>query len=126
MTSTKQSGYNIPADLVATARLVIHQVVTNHGARGSPVQSALLASKLFEAIKATLDSTSRTDPATIGLLRAALDQCRRSVGDDAVLAPELLEAELRATLEILEEGWRGRIRADRGQRRFTVINGGRA
>jgi hypothetical protein len=113
----------IAVDLVRTARIVLNTVARNIGSNGSGVYSALLASQLYEMIKAELARTPRNAGAVVGVLSAALDQCRNAAVhvDD----PALLEGKLRAAVEILEAG--PPDRADAGARpRFTVIEGGRA
>src|SRR4051812_39392778 len=100
--------FSVPANLVHTARVVVYQVAANVKTGGSVVHTALLASQLYEAIKRSLRD-ARYDGATIGLLHAALDQCRRSVAGGEI-EHDLMEAELRETLRILESGWRPAVR----------------
>ena len=118
---------SVPANLVHTARIVVYQVTANVKAGGSTVHTALLASQLYEAIKRCLRERSRYDAAAVGLMHAALDQCRRSVAQD--IAHELMEAELRETLRMLEAGWRPGAREVaevRPRPQLRVIAGGRA
>jgi hypothetical protein len=115
----------VPIDLVRTARIVVDSVARNNAHDGSGVYSALLASQLYESIKGELARTPRSAAATVGVLSAALDQCRNAAVH--VDAPVLMEGKLRAAVEILE----GAMRADAPSRdpakpRFTVIEGGRS
>ena len=114
-----------PVDLVRTARIVVDTVAHNNGSEGSGVYSALLASQLYESIKAELGRTPRHLAATVGVLSAALDQCRNAAVH--VDAPALMEGELRAALEMLETGMRaGKLngRDTGGKPHLTVIQGG--
>src|ERR1700752_2343556 len=119
---------SVPANLVHTARVVVYQVAANVKAGGSVVHTALLASPLPEAIIRILRERARYDAATIGLLHAALDQCRRSVASED-MAHALMEGELRETLRILEAGWRPGAREavdPRPRPQLRVIAGGLA
>jgi hypothetical protein len=119
---------SVPANLVHTARVVVYQVAANVKADGSVVHTALLASQLHEAIMRCLREKARYDVATIGLLHAALDQCRRSVASEDI-AHALMEGELRETLRILEGGWRPGVRESvevRPRPQLRVIAGGLA
>jgi len=113
----------IAVDLVRTARIVLDSVARNIGNNGSGVYSALLASQLYEMIKAELARTPRHAAAVVGVLSAALDQCRSAAVH--VEDPALLEGKLRAAVEMLEAGPQGRAPAD-SRPRLTVIEGGRA
>lgn len=113
----------VPVDLVRTARIVVDSVARNIANDGSGVYSALLASQLYETIKDELARTPRQAAATVGVLSAALDQCRHAAVH--VDSPDLMEGELRATVETLERG----MQADAAARtasthRFKVIEGG--
>jgi hypothetical protein len=116
---------SVPVDLVRTARIVVDSVARNVAKDGSGVYSALLASQLYETIKDELARTPRQAAATVGVLSAALDQCRNAAVH--VDAPALMEATLRAAVETLERGMQSTApaRADMGSRpRFTLIEGG--
>ncbi len=114
---------SVPVDLVRTTRIIVDSVARNIANDGSGVYSALLASQLYEAIKGELTRTPRQAAATVGILSAALDQCRHAAVhvDD----PTLMEGELRAALETLERGT-GAGAPARGATtpRFKVIDGG--
>ncbi len=111
----------IPVALVDTARTIVETATRNIGDNGSPVYSALLASQLFEAIKIELGRTPRHEAENVGVLSAALDQCRTaSVHVDQ---PGLMAGQLRAALEMLEAAAPAR-RPNRGRPRLTVIEGG--
>jgi hypothetical protein len=117
----------VPIDLVRTARIVVDSVARNNANDGSGVYSALLASQLYESIKGELARTPRHAAATVGVLAAALDQCRDAAVH--VDAPVLLEGKLRAAVEILEGGMQaGAPSRDSAtsKPRFTVIEGGRS
>ena len=113
---------SVPVDLVRAARVVVDSVARNIANHGSGVYSALLASQLYETIKGELARTPRQAAATVGVLSAALDQCRHAAVH--VDAPNLMEG-LRATVETLERGMQtdAAARAVRPPR-FTVIDGG--
>jgi hypothetical protein len=115
----------VPVDLVRAARIVADSVARNIANDGSGVYSALLASQLYESIKGELARTPRQAAAVVGILSAALDQCRNAAVH--VDAPVLMAGKLRAAVEILE----GAMQADAPspaapKRRFTVIEGGRS
>jgi hypothetical protein len=115
----------VPVDLVRAARIVADSVARNIANDGSGVYSALLASQLYESIKGELARTPRHAAAVVGILSAALDQCRNAAVH--VDAPVLMAGKLRAAVEILE----GAMQADApdpapAKRRFTVIEGGRS
>ncbi|HXW24521.1 MAG TPA: hypothetical protein VEK73_07235 [Xanthobacteraceae bacterium] len=115
----------VSIDLVRTARIVVDSVARNIANDGSGVYSALLASQLYESIKEELARTPRQAAATVGILSAALDQCRSAAVH--VEAPALLEGKLRAAVEILERGIEAGPPPRTGSsRRFTVIEGGRS
>jgi hypothetical protein len=115
----------VPIDLVRTAWIVVDSVARNNANDGSGVYSALLASQLYESIKGELARTPRHLAVTVGVLSAALDQCRDAAVH--VDAPVLLEGKLRAALEILEGGMQaGAPSRDSTKPRFTVIEGGRS
>jgi hypothetical protein len=118
---------SVPVDLVRAARSVVDGVARNIANDGSGVYSALLASQLYESIKGELARTPRSAAATVGVLSAALDQCRNAAVH--VDAPALLEGKLRAAVEILEGGAQtGAPRPARtdSKPRFTLIEGGRS
>jgi hypothetical protein len=113
----------VPVGLVRTARIVVDSVARNIANDGSGVYSALLASQLYETIKDELAHTPRQAAATVGVLSAALDQCRHAAVH--VDHPDLMEGELRAAVETLERG----MQTDAAARavsapRFKVIAGG--
>ena len=114
---------SVPVDLVRAARIVVDSVARNIANHGSGVYSALLASQLYETIKGELARTPRQAAATVGVLSAALDQCRHAAVH--VDAPDLMEGQLRAAVETLERGMQTN-EAARAVRpaRFTVIDGG--
>jgi hypothetical protein len=113
----------VPVDLVRTARIVADSVARNIANDGSGVYSALLASQLYETIKGELARTPRQAAATVGVLSAALDQCRNAAVH--VDAPALMEGELRAAVETLERGMQAGAAARAASTpRFTVIEGG--
>ena len=115
----------VPVDLVRAARIVVDSVARNIANHGSGVYSALLASQLYETIKGELARTPRQAAATVGVLSAALDQCRNAAVH--VDAPDLMEGELRAAVETLERAVEANAPARAGSApRFTVIEGGRA
>jgi hypothetical protein len=93
---------NLSADLLRTARSVIEAATRTVETGGSTVHAALLASQLYEALKAELDAADRQESAKIGLLAAAIDQCRRAAC--STTRPAIIAAELRATLALLESG----------------------
>src|ERR1700751_4770133 len=92
----------VPVDLVRAARIVVDSVARNVANHGSGVYSALLAAQLYEKIQGDLARTPRQAAATVGVLSAALDQCRHAAVH--VDAPDLMEGELRAAVETLERG----------------------
>jgi hypothetical protein len=112
----------VPVDLVRAARIVVDSVARNIANDGSGVYSALLASQLYETIKGELARTPRQAAPTVGILSAALDQCRHAAVhvDD----PALMEGELRAALETLERGIGTGAPARAMAPRFRVIDGG--
>jgi len=113
----------VPVDLVRAARIVVDSVARNIANDGSGVYSALLASQLYETIKNELARTPRQAAATVGVLSAALDQCRNAAVH--VDAPDLMEGELRAAVETLERAMQtGPAARTAGAPRFTVIEGG--
>jgi S-adenosylmethionine:diacylglycerol 3-amino-3-carboxypropyl transferase len=113
----------VPVDLVRAARIVVGSVARNVANDGSGVYSALLASQLYETIKNELARTPRQAAATVGVLSAALDQCRNAAVH--VDAPDLMEGELRAALETLERAMQtGAAARIATPPRFTVIEGG--
>ena len=114
---------SVPVDLVRAARIVVDSVARNIANHGSGVYSALLASQLYETIKGELARTPRQAAATVGVLSAALDQCRHAAV--YVDAPDLMEGQLRATVETLERGMQTNTAAQAARTpRFTVIEGG--
>ncbi|HEV2956347.1 MAG TPA: hypothetical protein VGX95_09520 [Xanthobacteraceae bacterium] len=113
----------VPVDLVRAARIVVDSVARNIANHGSGVYSALLASQLYETIKGELARTPRHAAATVGVLSAALDQCRNAAVH--VDAPDLMEGELRAAVETLERAMQPDAPARAGSApRFKVIEGG--
>jgi S-adenosylmethionine:diacylglycerol 3-amino-3-carboxypropyl transferase len=114
---------SVPVELVRAARIVVDSVARNIANDGSGVYSALLASQLYETIKGELARTPRQAAATVGILSAALDQCRNAAVH--VDSPDLMEGELRAAVETLERGMQdgAPVRAPSAPR-FTVIEGG--
>jgi hypothetical protein len=123
------SGCYLSADLLRTARSVVEAATRNLEPDGSAVHAALLASQLYEALKLELGTTPRHDSAKIGLLAAAIDQCRRAAG--STTRPAIVAAELRATLTLLESGSNLRlvangaaVRSSRPKPQFRVIEGG--
>ncbi|HML13370.1 MAG TPA: hypothetical protein VK456_08710 [Xanthobacteraceae bacterium] len=114
---------SVPVDLVRTARIVVDSVARNIANDGSGVYSALLASQLYETIKGELARTPRQAAATVGVLSAALDQCRNAAVH--VDHPDLMEGELRAVVETLERGMQAGAAAKAARApRFKVIDGG--
>jgi hypothetical protein len=115
----------VPVELVRAARIVVDSVARNIANHGSGVYSALLASQLYETIKGELARTPRQAAATVGVLSAALDQCRNAAVH--VDAPDLMEGELRAAVETLERAMPAEaLTRAAGAPRFRVIEGGRA
>jgi S-adenosylmethionine:diacylglycerol 3-amino-3-carboxypropyl transferase len=113
----------VPVDLVRAARIVVDSVARNIANDGSGVYSALLASQLYETIKSELARTPRQAAATVGVLSAALDQCRHAAVH--VDSPDLMEGELRAAVETLERGMQaGATARTASTPRFQVIEGG--
>ena len=116
---------SVPVDLVRAARIVVDSVARNIANEGSGVYSALLASQLYETIKGELARTPRQAAATVGVLSAALDQCRNAAVH--VDSPDLMEGELRAAVETLERGMQaGAAVRPASAPRFKVIEGGLA
>lgn len=105
-------GCILSADLLRTARSVVEAATRTAESGGSGVHAALLASQLYEALKLELEVSQRQEPAKIGVLAAAIDQCRRAASADT--QPAMIAAELRATLALLESGSALRL----------VVNGG--
>ncbi len=121
------TGQIIPSELLALARDVIARITAEEQNGGSAVLCRLLASRLYEALRAELGRTARCQAAKIGLLAGAIDQCRRSATTD--LSAPLKLAELQATLALLETGQRVDkvYAAQRSASRpfgLTVIEGG--
>jgi hypothetical protein len=123
------SGCNLSAGLLRTARSVVEAATRTGDADGSLVHSALLASQLYEALKLELDASQRHESAKIGLLAAALDQCRRAASSN--MRPAMIAAELTATLALLETGSNlrlvangGAVRSSRPKAQLRVIEGG--
>lgn len=113
----------VPIDLVRAARIVVDSVARNIANDGSGVYSALLASQLYETIKSELARTPRQAAVTVGVLSAALDQCRNAAVH--VDARDLMEGELRAAVETLERAMQtGPVARTASVPRFTVIEGG--
>jgi hypothetical protein len=111
----------ISADLVRMARSVVERV-DGHGETGpSVLHATLLASRLYEALKIELDTMGRHDPAKVGVLAAAIDQCRRAVRTPVSLP--LMAAELKRVLTLLEQATPTPAPVER-LRRFRVIEGG--
>jgi hypothetical protein len=113
----------ISADLVRMARSVVERV-DGHGEPGpSVLHATLLASRLYEALKMELDTTPRHEPAKLGVLAAAIDQCRCAVRTPASLPS--MAAGLKRVLTLLESPTPvpSTLPVDRA-RRFKVIEGG--
>jgi hypothetical protein len=113
----------ISADLVRMARTVIEKVDSHGEAGPSVLYATLLASRLYEALKIELDTTPRHEPVKLGLLAAAIDQCRRAVRTPISLPSMVVE--LKRVLTLLESAnplASGTTAAVR--RRFAVIEGG--
>ena len=92
-------------------------------------RQVLLASQLYEALKLELRASQRHESAKIGLLAAAIDQCRRAAGSNP--RPAIIAAELGATLALLESGSAlrlvvngGAIRSSRPRPQLRLIEGG--
>jgi hypothetical protein len=124
------SGCNLSADLLRTARSVVEAATRTVEAGGSAVHAALLASQLYEALKLELQAAQHHESAKIGLLAAAVDQCRRAARENTPAA--IIAAELGATLAMLELGATlrlvangGAIRSSRPKPQLRVIEGGR-
>ena len=122
-------GCTLSVDLIRTARNAVEKVARNAASGGPAVHAMLLASQLFEALKLELRATPRQEAAKIGLLAAAIDQCRRTARPN--MRPALVEAELRATLALLESGASIRLVANgsmpgpsASRPRLRVIEGG--
>jgi hypothetical protein len=114
---------SVPVELVRAARIVVDSVARNVANDGSGVYSALLASQLYETIKGELARTPRQAAATVGVLSAALDQCRNAAVH--VDMPDLMQGELRTAVETLERGMEAGAPARApNPPRFTVIEGG--
>jgi len=125
------SGCNLSADLLHTARSVVEAAARILETGGSAVHAALLASQLYEALKLELRASQRHESAKIGLLAAAIDQCRRAAGSNT--RPAIIAAELAATLALLESGSNlrlvangGAIRSSRPRPQLRLIEGGLA
>ncbi len=123
------SGCNLSADLLLTARGVVEAATGIVEAGGSAVHAALLASQLYEALKLELQASQRREAAKIGLLAAAIDQCRRAARSKTCAA--IIAAELKATLALLEFGSSLRLvvngsalRSSRPKPQLRVIEGG--
>jgi len=123
------SGCNLSADLLRTARSVVEAATRTVETGGSAVHAALLASQLYEALKFELQVSRCHESAKIGLLAAAIDQCRRAACSDT--RPAIIVAELGATLALLESGSvlrlvanSGAIRSSRPKPQLRVIEGG--
>jgi hypothetical protein len=113
----------ISADLVRMARSVVERV-DGHGEPGpSILHATLLASRLYEALKVELNTTPRHEPVKVGVLAAAIDQCRRAVRMPVSLPS--MAVELKNVLKLLEtaDPLRSVGSLDR-TRRFKVIEGG--
>ena len=111
----------ISADLVRMARSVVERVDGRGEGGPSVLHATLLASRLYEALKIELDTTGRHDPAKVGVLAAAIDQCHRAVGAPVSL-PSMATA-LKRVLALLEQANPASAPVDR-LRRFRVIEGG--
>jgi hypothetical protein len=105
------SGCRLPSHLLHTAHSVVEAASRIAETGGSAIHAALLASQLYEALKLEL-AASRQQPAKIGLLAAAIDQCRRAAARNS--QAEMIAAELRATLELLQGGATLRLVANGG------------
>lgn len=105
------SGCRLPSHLLHTAHSVVEGAIRIMETGGSAVHAALLASQLYEALKLELEA-SRHEPAKIGLLAAAIDQCRRAAARNGELA--MIAAELKATLVLLQAGSGLRLVANGG------------
>jgi hypothetical protein len=123
------SGCNLSPDLLRTARGVVEAVTRTVESGGSAVHAALLASQLYEALKLELRASQSHESAKIGLLAAAIDQCRRAARSNTSTA--ILAAELGATLALLESGSAlrlvvngGAIRSSRPRPQLRLIKGG--
>jgi hypothetical protein len=124
------SGCTLSADLLRTAQSVVEAATRTVETGGSALHAALLASQLYEALKLELDASQRHESAKIGLLAAAVDQCRRAASS-ANTPPAIIAAELRATLALLESGSilrlvanGGAMRSSRPRPQLRVIEGG--
>jgi hypothetical protein len=122
-------GCNLSADLLRTARSVVKAATRIVETGGSAVHAGLLASQLYEALKLELRASQRHESAKIGLLAAAIDQCRRAGGSNP--RPAIVAAELGATLALLQSGSAlrlvvngGAIRSSRPRPQLRVIAGG--
>lgn len=123
------SGCNLSPDLLRTARGVVEAVTRTVESGGSAVHAALLASQLYEALKLELRASQSHETAKIGLLAAAIDQCRRAARSNT--RPAIIAAELGATLALLESGSAlrlvvngGAIRSSRPKPQLRLIAGG--
>ncbi len=101
------SGCNLSADLLRTARSVVEA-----------------ATRIVET-----GGSARQESAKIGLLAAAIDQCRRAACSNT--RPPIIAAELGATLALLESGSilrlvanGGAVRSSRPRPQLRVIVGG--
>ena len=125
----EMSGCNLSADLLRTARSVVEAATGIVESGGSAVHAALLASQLYEALKVELRASQRHESAKIGLLAAAIDQCRRAACSNT--RPAMVAVELGATLALLESGSTlrlvvngGAIRSSRPKPQLRLIKGG--
>jgi hypothetical protein len=123
------TGCNLSADLLRTARNVVEATTRAVETGASALHAALLASQLYEALKIELGLTQRHESAKIGLLAAAIDQCRRAACSST--RPAINAAELAATLALLESGSNlrlvangGIIRSSQSRPHLRVIEGG--
>ena len=123
------SGCNLSADLLRTARSVVEAATRIVETGGSAVHAGLLASQLYEALKLELRASQRQESAKIGVLAAAIDQCRRAARSNT--RPAIIAAELGATLALLESGAilrlvanGGAVRSSRPRPQLRVIVGG--
>jgi hypothetical protein len=123
------SGCNLSPDLLRTARGVVEAVTRTVESGGSAVHAALLASQLYEALKLELRASQSHETAKIGLLAAAIDQCRRAARSNT--RPAIIAAELGATLGLLESGSPlrlvvngGAMRSSRPRPQLRLIKGG--
>jgi hypothetical protein len=101
---------------------MVHEVSTDAPA----VHVQLLASQLYEALRAELARTPRANAAKVGILAAAADQCRRSA--KYPLASHLIVEEMRAVILALDESPVATVpeRPRPGVPQLRVIRGGLA